>query len=46
MTSSKVMIAAVILLGASAVTIAWLWFMPKPSYAFTIAPTSVAGDRR
>ena len=46
MTSSKVMIAAMILLGATAVTSAWLWFVPKPSHAFTIAPSPVAGDRR
>lgn len=46
MTSSKMMIAAMILLGVSAITSAWLWFVPKPSHAFTIAPVTSHGERR
>lgn len=46
MTSSKMMIAAMILLGVSAISSAWLWFVPKPSHAFTIAPASAHSERR
>ena len=46
MTNSKMMIAAMILLGVSAVTSTWLWFVPKPSHEFTIAPASTASDKR
>jgi hypothetical protein len=46
MTSSKMLIAAMILLGVSAVTSTWLWFVPKPSHAFEIAPTSIAAEKR
>lgn len=46
MTNSKMLIAAMILLGVSAVTSTWIWFVPKPSHAFTIAPSSSTSDRR
>ena len=46
MTNSKMTIAALILLGVSAVTSTWLWFVPKASHEFTIAPASTASDKR
>ena len=46
MTKSRMLIAAMILLGVSAVTSTWLWWVPKPSHEFTIAPASSASARR
>jgi hypothetical protein len=46
MTSSKMLIAAMILLGVSALGSTWMWFVPKPSHEFTIAPASTVGQQR
>ncbi len=46
MTNSKMMIAAMIVLGVSALGSTWMWFVPKPSHEFTIAPASTASERR
>ena len=46
MTSSKMMIAALILVGAGALGSTWLWFVPKPSHEFTIAPAPTSSQQR
>ena len=43
--SSKMMIAAMILLGVSVLGSTWMWFVPKPSHEFTIAPSSTVAQR-
>ena len=46
MTKSRMLLAAMILLGVSAVASTWLWWVPKPSHAFTIEPASTASAKR